>query len=215
MDITLQSFTFNEFQENTYVISDGDRNCIIVDPGCYDRLEQKVLTDYIADNQLLPLALLCTHGHIDHVLGNDFVRTTYDIPFILHVDEFVTWQSVENYAHVYGFHAYKPCEEPSQLIQGNENLTFGAIRLKVFHTPGHSPGHVVFYDERNKFVLNGDVLFKGSFGRVDLPGGNLETLKRSIHETMFSLPDDTIVYCGHGEPTTIGEEKRSNYILQF
>lgn len=215
MDINIQSFTFNPFQENTYVISDKDGCCVIVDPGCYDRLEQKELKDYIDAHKLVPKALLCTHGHIDHVLGNDYIRKIYNLPFYMHIDELITWRSVESYAHVYGFQGYEPCEEPSHILQGNEILTFGGMNFKVLHTPGHSPGHVVYYDAKNGFVINGDVLFKGSFGRVDLPGGDMGTLKSSIYEVMFSLPDETVVYCGHGETTTIGEEKKNNYILQF
>jgi glyoxylase-like metal-dependent hydrolase (beta-lactamase superfamily II) len=132
-----------------------------------------------------------------------------------HELDLATLRSVESYAHIYGFQGYETSPEPTNSLTGNELLEFGGIRLKVLFTPGHAPGHVVFYDELNGFVINGDVLFRGSFGRVDLPGGSLEVLKSSIHEVMFKLPEDTIVYCGHGPSTTIGEEKRSNYILNF
>lgn len=215
MAIHIQSFTFNAFQENTYVLSDDEKNCVIIDPGCYERHEQNELADYISSNQLNPLALLNTHGHIDHVLGNEWVKRTYGVDHYMHIDDLITMRSVESYAHVYGFERYEPASEPSHILQGGEQLTFGAIVLDCLFTPGHSPGHVVFYNAENGFVINGDVLFNGSFGRVDLPGGDLEMLKQSIFEIMFKLPEETTVYCGHGPATTIGQEKRTNYILQF
>ena len=104
---------------------------------------------------------------------------------------------------------------PNQMLTDQQELFFDDISIKVLFAPGHCPGHVVLYFPENNIVINGDVLFKGSFGRVDLPGGDLETLKKSIHNVMFNLPEDTKVYCGHGPETTIGAEKRSNYILSF
>lgn len=213
--IKVHYFTFNGFQENTYVLIDEDRNCIIIDPGCYSRNEETALINFIKDNNLKPLALLNTHAHIDHVLGNQFVLTHYDIPYFLHEHDLTTLESVSNYAHLYGFDGYKVSPLPTQSLQDGEILEFGKIKLKVLHTPGHAPGHVVFFSEENKFVINGDVLFRGSFGRVDLPGGNIETLKQSIFNIMFQLPEDTIVYCGHGPETTIAQEKRFNYIYNF
>lgn len=215
MKIKVESFTFNPFQENTYVLFDENKNCVIIDPGCYEKFEQGELTDFIKNNELKPLALLNTHAHIDHVLGNSFIDRTFNLDFYMHQDDLITLRAVDNYAHVYGFPAYETSQEPNHLLKGGERLQFGGIELKVFHTPGHAPGHVVFYNEENDFVINGDVLFSGSFGRVDLPGGDIEILKKSIHEIMFQLPEQTTVYCGHGPATTIGKEKRSNYILHF
>lgn len=215
MVVQVHVFTFNPFQENTYILSDEHKNCVIIDPGCYERHEQQELMNFISDNGLKPLALLNTHAHIDHILGNAFVQRTYELDHYLHIEDLVTMRAVESYAHVYGFSGYELSPEPTHIIQGGEELTFGGIKLKVHFTPGHAPGHVVFYNEENGFVINGDVLFNGSFGRVDLPGGDIEILKRSIHGTMFQLPEETIVYSGHGPATTIGKEKRSNYILNF
>ena len=213
--ITIQKFTFNAFQENTYVLSDSTGICVIIDPGCYDREEERMLNSYIENNKLKPVALLNTHAHIDHILGNQFVCSQYSLDHYLHEKDLPTLKAVESYAHVYGFTGYKPSPEPSHLLHNGEQLIFGSIKLKVLFTPGHCPGHVVFYQPEEGFVINGDVLFHGSFGRVDLPGGDLETLKESIFKTMFNLPDDTVVYCGHGPETTIGTEKRFNYIHQF
>lgn len=213
--ITIQKFTFNAFQENTYVLSDEKGVCVIIDPGCYDRNEERILTSYIESNELKPVALLNTHAHIDHILGNQFVCSQYSIDHYLHEKDLPTLKAVESYAHAYGFTGYKPSPEPSHFLHHGEELIFGSIRLKVLFTPGHCPGHVVFFQPEERFVINGDVLFQGSFGRVDLPGGDMETLKESIFNTMFNLPDDTVVYCGHGPETTIGTEKRFNYIHQF
>jgi hydroxyacylglutathione hydrolase len=215
MKLNITSFTFNEFQENTYLVSDDQQNCVIVDPGCYERSEQQELVNFISQHNLKPLALLNTHAHIDHVLGNAFVLRTFDIPFYIHEIDVTTLNAVGNYAHLYGFEGYEPSPEPNHLLKGGEQLKFGNIEFDVLFTPGHAPGHVVFYNAENKCVINGDVLFKGSFGRVDLPGGSMDVLKKTIHEIMFQLPEDTTVYCGHGPETTIGEEKRSNYILQY
>jgi glyoxylase-like metal-dependent hydrolase (beta-lactamase superfamily II) len=215
MGVKVHSFQFNPFQENTFVVYDQEKNCVIIDPGCYERHEEEVLFSFIEENKLKPIALLNTHAHIDHILGNAAVKSKYDIPFYLHKEDLTTLHSVKSYAHVYGFEKYIPSPDPDDYLIDNTELVFGAMKFKIYHTPGHAPGHVVFFNDENKFVINGDVLFNGSFGRIDLPGGDLETLKKSIFEVMFHLPDDTVVHCGHGPETTIGKEKKDNYIHQF
>lgn len=212
--INVKKFTFNAFQENTYVVF-NEKSCVIIDAGCYTKKEENELLGFINDYHLKPLALLNTHAHIDHVLGNHFVAETFNLELYLHQEDFQQLHAVQNYAHLYGFEAYKISPEPTHSLVHNQKLDFDGITFEVYHTPGHCPGHVVFYNRENNFVINGDVLFNGSFGRVDLPGGNLEILKKSIFDTMFHLPEETIVYCGHGDETTIGIEKHSNYILQF
>ena len=211
----VKKFTFNGFQENTYIVYTATGNCVIIDPGCFTKVEEQELVDFIMENELNPLALLNTHAHIDHVLGNSFVLSQFKIPYYLHTDDLLTLKSVESYAHVYGFDNYKPSPEPTHFLTHNQKLQVEDIEFDVSHTPGHAPGHVILHSPENGFVINGDVLFKGSFGRVDLPGGDIEILKKSIHEIMFSLPENTIVYCGHGPETTIKAEKQTNYILQF
>ena len=211
----VKKFTFNGFQENTYIVYTATGNCVIIDPGCFTKVEEQELVDFIMENELNPLALLNTHAHIDHVLGNSFVLSQFKIPYYLHTDDLLTLKSVESYAHVYGFDNYKPSPEPTHFLIHNQKLQLEDIEFDVFHTPGHAPGHVIFHSPENGFVINGDVLFKGSFGRVDLPGGDIEILKKSIHEIMFNLSENTIVYCGHGPETTIKAEKQTNYILQF
>ena len=215
MKIFIETFTFNGFQENTVVLYDALKNCVIIDPGCYTREEQQALLGFISANDLKPVALLNTHAHIDHVLGNAFVQRTYNIPYYLHKSDLPTLNSVSNYAHLYGFEGYEVSPEPTHYLEDQQQLVFGGIELNVLFTPGHAPGHVVFYNQENQFVINGDVLFNGSFGRVDLPGGDITILKESIFNTLFKLPEDTIVYCGHGPTTTIGKEKKTNYIYNF
>lgn len=215
MKLEVKKFTFNAFQENTYIVFAENGDAVIIDPGCYERHEELELNQFIDENNLKIHALLNTHAHIDHVLGNSFVKKQFDVPFYLHKADQVTLSSVANYAHVYGFEGYKVSPEADILLEGGEKITFGNITFDVYFTPGHAPGHVVFYNAENNFVINGDVLFNGSFGRVDLPGGDLDILKKTIFETMFQFPESTIVYCGHGPETTIGQEKRTNYILNF
>lgn len=215
MKLHVQQFTFNPFQENTYVVYSDSKDAVIIDPGCYERHEENELSEFIASNGLNVLALLNTHAHIDHVLGNAFVVEQYAVDFYLHPFDLATLNAVPNYAHLYGFPNYKPSPQPTKQLSHGEILKFGDIEFEVLFTPGHAPGHVVYYNAENNTVINGDVLFQGSFGRVDLPGGDLETLKRSIFTVMFELPEQTVVYCGHGPSTTIQREKAFNYILNF
>lgn len=213
MSVQIQVFSFNGFQENTFVVSDG-QDAVIFDPGCYTRAEETALFAYINENGLSVKAILFTHAHIDHILGAAFCQDRFKAPAYLHAADHSTWESVKSYAHVYGFENYKEVEVPSFELQDQQEVQFGALKFNVYHTPGHAPGHVVFY-HKSGFVINGDVLFKGSFGRVDLPGGDLQTLKNSIFNVMFKFPEQTVVYCGHGPSTTIGQEKQTNYILEF
>lgn len=213
MPVHIQAFSFNAFQENTYVVSEG-QDAVIFDPGCYTRQEEAELFDYINTNGLEVKAILFTHAHIDHILGASYCEKQFAAPSYLHPSDRSTWEAVKSYAHVYGFENFKEVEVPNLELQDQQEVQFGALKFKVYHTPGHAPGHVVFYHESG-FVINGDVLFKGSFGRVDLPGGNLDVLKKSIFDIMFKFPEQTVVYCGHGPSTTIGQEKQTNYILEF
>ena len=215
MGVQVSVFQFNAFQENTYVVSNDEGEALIFDPGCYSKEEENVLSDFIAENDLSVLAVLYTHAHIDHILGAAFVQKRYNAPAYLHYLDHLTWNSVASYAHVYGFEGYQLEAVPTHSFEDGEELKIGSFKIHVRHTPGHAPGHVVYYFEEDQFIINGDVLFKGSFGRVDLPGGNLETLKSTIFNILFQYSEETIVYCGHGPETTIGQEKRTNYIHQF
>jgi hydroxyacylglutathione hydrolase len=207
--MTVQSFTFNPFQENTYVIYDETRNAAIIDPGCYDPAEQRLLDQFILQHNLTIKYLLNTHCHIDHVLGNAHVLEKYKVPFLIHQKEEALLRAVKTYSSNYGFQLYHEALPTGYLTEG-EKITFGKTELEVIFLPGHSPGHVGFYHRTDKVILSGDVLFEGSIGRTDLPGGDFNTLIDSIHKKLFILPDDVTVYSGHGDTTTIGEEKNTN-----
>lgn len=211
----VHKFTFNAFQENTYIVADEANNCVIIDPGCYTAEERRELFDFIEKNALQPLAVLNTHAHIDHILGNAAVIEKYAIPFYMHQEDLTTLRAVAGYAHLYGFEGYIPSPEPTSYIEDGQILSFGDIRFTVIFGPGHAPGHVAFYSPEENFVINGDILFRGSFGRTDLPGGDFETLRNTLLNIMFKLPEETVVYSGHGSETTIGFEKKNNAIYQF
>ena len=206
--------TFNPFQENTYVLFDESKECVIIDPGCYEVAEQESLVKFIEENELKVTRLLLTHSHIDHVLGNSFVCNHFGVKPEAHALDLETLANVSSYAHVYGFPGYIPSPEPENLIKEGTNIEFGNTTLEVRFVPGHAPGHVVFICNEEKFVINGDCLFHGSIGRTDLPGGDHQTLLDSIKRELFSLPEDYTVYTGHGQPTSIGFEKMNNPFLQ-
>jgi hydroxyacylglutathione hydrolase len=212
--LRIVSFTFNGFAENTYLLIDeATRATAIVDPGAYSQAEQDTLRQYVAEHDLDVQYLLNTHAHIDHVLGNAFVLNTYPgIPFLLHALDLPTLRAVPTYAGPYGFAAYEPAEPTGELVAG-QVIKLGESELSVRFAPGHAPGHVVFYDAAGGQLVGGDVLFKSSIGRTDLPGGDHNTLLKSIKEELLTLPDATVVYPGHGPSTTIGAERRSNPFL--
>lgn len=206
-------FTFNPFQENTYLVIDEHKNAVVIDPGCYFQEEKQLLKDYISQHQLTVLALLNTHGHVDHIMSNAFIKNEYNVDLYLHEKDVPTLMMGERSAQVYGLQLFENSPLPDRYLHEGDVITFGDISFEVIFGPGHAPGHVAFYSAKEKFVINGDILFKGSYGRVDLTGGDFAQLKHTITEKMFSLPDDTLVYTGHGPETTIGEEKKNNPIL--
>src|SRR5687768_12559330 len=205
----VQSFTFNPFQENTLVLSDDSHNCFIVDPGCADEAEQTELANFIEKNHLKVQLLLNTHCHIDHVLGNYFVKEKFRTRLLIHAKDEPVLKAQKVYASNYGFFKYHEALPDGYLEEG-DTLKLGDEVLSVLFVPGHAPGHVAFYNKKNKIIISGDVLFYNSIGRTDLPGGNYDQLISSIHEKLFTLPDDVKVYPGHGPSTTIGFEKKTN-----
>ena len=212
--IEVETFTFNNFEENTYLLFDQTKECIIIDPGCYDSTEQIALKSFIEKNSLNPTRLINTHCHIDHVLGNQFVAKTWGLDLEIHPSDLPTLNSVKTYCQLYGFHNYEESPDPSVFLNEGDIIKFGHHQLEVLFTPGHAPGHIVLYCDKHQFVIGGDVLFQNSIGRTDLPGGDYDTLIRSIKEKLLTLDDKTIVYCGHGPNTTIGTEKRYNPFLK-
>ena len=211
----IQGFTFNPFQENSYIVYNDQKEAVIVDPGCYTREEQAFFLEYIQSNGLKVLALLNTHCHIDHILGNAFVLRNFDVDFYAHKLDLPTLEMGALSANMYGMSEYETSPKPNKFIEDKDVLQFGDIKLDVIFGPGHAPGHVAFYNAESNALLGGDILFKGSFGRYDLPGGSLEVLKKSITERLFTLPDNTVVHSGHGAATTIGAEKNTNPILSY
>lgn len=212
--IKIKKFTFNPFQENTYVLHDETKECVIIDPGCYELHEREELASFIEDNQLKPVQLLNTHCHVDHVFGNYFVSQTYGLELACHELDVPTLNLVPRACQLYGIQGYQLSPEPSIFLNEGDVVRFGKSELAVIFGPGHAPGHIAFYSEKQHFIINGDILFQGSFGRYDLPGGNFEVLRKTILEKLFALPDQTVVYCGHGGETTIGIEKQSNPIIK-
>lgn len=211
--IQIKKFTFNPFQENTYLLFDASNECVIIDPGCYDEGERKEIVQFIEENKLKPKAIWLTHAHIDHVLGANYIAKKFDIPIVAHKNTESQLDTIPSYSGMYGFNDYEMPPNPSEIIDEGDVVKFGNSELEVIYTPGHALDHVVFYHKNQNFVINGDVLFEGSYGRVDLPGGDFAQLKDSIVKKMFELPSETIVFSGHGNETSIGHEKQHNPIL--
>ncbi len=207
--LTVKSFEFNPVQENTYVLFTQKDACCIIDPGCYFPGERTALQEFVEQQGLSPVLLLNTHCHLDHVFGNKFVHETWYLPLHLHENELpvldgapewgLRWElPFENYRGEYVF------------LTPGQQISIGEDQLTVLFLPGHSPGSVGFYCEEQGFIIGGDVLFREGIGRTDFPGGDHATLMHSIKQQLWPLPDDTIIYPGHGEPTTIGWEKAHN-----
>ncbi len=207
--LKIKKFVFNPFQVNTYLLYDETGECVIIDAACSSHREQEELSAFISGQQLKPVMLLGTHAHIDHILGNAWVSETYDLPLFAHPDGDIYLTNAIDYAETFGLKLNKVCKPSFPLTDGQE-LSFGNSRLKVLHTPGHALGSVCFYCDDIPFVIAGDVLFYQSIGRTDLPGGDYDVLKNSIWSKLFVLPEQTLVYPGHGPETTIGSEKVSN-----
>ena len=209
--IEVKSFTFNDYQENTYlVIKDG--KCIIIDPGNYYDDENIKIKKFIDENSLPPLFILITHVHIDHVLGIKYLANEYLIDTYIPKSEIDFHENMINYASMFGFDKYDH-QNNVNLIDDSSKLTFLEIPIEILSLPGHSPGHLGFYFRKDKLCFSGDVLFKNSIGRTDLPGGSYDVLIKSIKNKLFLLGDDDIVFPGHGPKTTIYEEKKNNPFL--
>lgn len=205
----IKKFTFNPFQENTYLLYDESKEAIIVDPGCFNSSEEKLLSTFISENKLAPVKLVNTHAHIDHVLGNKFVADKYQIGLELYQSEYPMLKMAKTSADLYGV-PYNESPEPSAFLKEGELLKFGSTELEIMYVPGHAPDHLVFLNKDQNVLIAGDTLFKGSIGRTDLPGGNHEQLIENIKKKLFTLDGKVVVYSGHGDETTIGEEKASN-----
>lgn len=207
-------FVFNPFQENTYLIHDDTNECIIIDPGCYTKEEKKILDDFIDAKALKPVRLINTHCHIDHVFGNHYVAEKYGLELEIHKGEIPVLEALPMVAQMYGIPLFDPVMKATKFLDENDVIKFGNTELKILFTPGHSPASISFYNEQEGYVIGGDVLFQGSIGRTDLPGGDFNTLINSIKKNFMNLPVDTKVYSGHGPSTTVGFEAIHNPFLQ-
>jgi glyoxylase-like metal-dependent hydrolase (beta-lactamase superfamily II) len=207
--LKIKTFTFNPFQENTYLLYNEQKEAILIDPGCYEEYEKQELSQFLEDNNIEIKLLLNTHCHVDHVLGNNFIEQKYGLVTRMHELELPIFRAVASYASNYGF-VYQAASESTDYLLDFEQINFGDDTLEVLFCPGHSPGSVCFYNAKQNFLIAGDVLFNRSIGRTDLPGGDYATLIRSIKNRLMNLPSETLVYSGHGPSTTIGNEKQNN-----
>ena len=205
----IKSFAFNPFSENTYIVFNENKNAFIIDPGDFSEVENNILNQFIIDNELKVQNILLTHAHIDHVLGLQKAFDKYKVPILMHELEKEILDRNPMDANRFGFF-FKPFEGEISYLNENEIISVDEDEFKILHVPGHSPGHIAFYSEAQKFIISGDVLFEGSIGRTDLYKGDLQELLKSIREKLFVLEDETKVYNGHGNPTTVGFEKSYN-----
>lgn len=205
----IKIFVFNPFQENTFLLYDETNECIIVDAGCNEEHEFQEIDRFIQDHKLNLKYIVNTHCHIDHIMGNAYLVKKYGVDSIAHQADMPLLERSNDMALAFGFNVQEP-PVPNRFVEEGDKISFGNTTLKVIHVPGHSPGSIVLYNEKEKFLLAGDVLFAGGIGRADLPGGNYETLVKGIEEKLFTLNGDIVVYPGHGESTTIEQERNSN-----
>ena len=171
----VKSFTFNQFQENTFVVYDKTKECLIIDPGCYSENERTELRTFIMNEGLKPVKLINTHCHIDHVLGNKFVSELWDLELYMHKEDLPVLKNVKDISGFFGFENYEKSPSPKHFLAQGDTLNFGDSSFDILFTPGHAPGHICLLSKKDEFIIAGDVLFNGSIGRTDLPGGDYDT----------------------------------------
>jgi len=210
--ISVKTFVFNPFQENTYLLYDQSGECIVIDPGNYLPEENNQLYQFLKEKSLHPARLVNTHGHIDHIFGNSWFLEEYGLKTEMHRSDEPLVKGAKEYGQIFEIDMDTPPPVGKYLNEG-DRIGFGNSSVTCIHIPGHSPGSLVFYNNEQAFAIVGDVLFQGSIGRTDLPGGDYTTLINGISEKLLILDDNVVVYPGHGSQTTIGNEKRFNPFL--
>lgn len=205
----IQTFCFNPFSENTYVVFNENKKGVIIDPGNWNEKETKILENFIKENEINIQNILLTHAHIDHVLGLQWAHDTYKVAVNMHQEDLELLERNPMSAKNYGFN-FAPFKGDIEFLEEGNTYTIGQYVFQIFHVPGHSPGSIAFYCKEDHFVVSGDALFQGSIGRTDLYRGNHDELLHNISTKLFTLPPETEVYCGHGSPTQIGFEKQHN-----
>jgi hydroxyacylglutathione hydrolase len=208
----VNKFVFNSFGVNTYVLCDETENCFIVDPACQYQAEESELIGFITTNKLKPVAMINTHFHVDHIVGNTFICNAFDLKPTCHKNSKMLWETAVAFGGVFGLDL-KNLIVPHDYVEEGDILAFGNSSIEVLYTPGHADGSVCLVNHADKYIISGDVLFRDSIGRTDLPTGNFDVLFASITQKLFTLPDDYIVYPGHGPETSIGYEKLNNPFL--
>ena len=210
--VQIESFIFNSFQVNTFLIWDESGNCLVIDPAFYSEEEKGLFDDYIIQKGLKLEGQLNTHCHVDHVLGVQHIQSKYQCPFRAHQDDAKLVKNAPIMGEIFGLKV-EPLSGIDQTIEDHEIIHFGNHMLESIHVPGHSPGSLAYYSKEGGFVITGDALFQGSIGRTDLPGGDYDTLIHSIKSRLLILPQETVVYAGHGSSSTIGFECSENPFL--
>ena len=209
----IRTLVFNPFDENTYVIHDPvTLEAAIIDPGCYNPAEEMELEEYVTASGLKVKYLINTHCHVDHIFGNNFVKKTWSPEYLVPEKDLFLLEGGTKIARQFGLEM-QPVDAPGGFYDENTPLTLGNIMIKPLFTPGHSPGEFCLYIEQEGVLIAGDVLFNGSVGRTDLGYGDHDLLINSIRTKLLTLPGETTVYPGHGEPTTIGHERVHNPFL--
>lgn len=212
--LKLEQFVFNPFSENTYIVYDDTTlECVIIDAGCSNKAEEDQLLGFVDSHRLKPLMVVCTHGHVDHIIGNEAVKKRYGIKLAAHPDTQPDFIQAKRHGAWLGLSPNGEFPLPDIDLKDGEIIKIGESTMEVICTPGHARGSISLYAEIEGWVFTGDALFCRSIGRTDLAGGNYEQLRESIRERLFHLPDDTTVFPGHGESTTIFDEQRYNMFL--
>lgn len=209
--ITVKTFPCNQLQENTYVVSDDTRECVIIDCGAYYEEEFQAIQNYIETQQLKPVHLLATHGHFDHNFGNNFIFETYGLKVEISADDAYLINDLPGqFESMIGFPLHRQYPEVGHYFEADETIRFGHHTFDILKTPGHTPGGVTFYNKEESIAFTGDTLFRMSIGRTDFDRGSYKDIMDSLHNVIAKLPPDTVIFSGHGPKTTLAEELRYN-----